>query len=164
MTNFEKLNNTLAKAGASVSGMKKNYGNIYKLENDGKQIVVKMFKESEKANTLYTKVYIDGQVVFNASITPADKENCVESASKDLLNFINTLFKVDVKDVDNQEEVKQTASDKVNAKEVDKNTVILKAITDGMSIIQQEIGAIGNTFKKLEEDYKVILKLISKLK
>lgn len=164
MTNFEKLNNTLAKAGASVLSMRKNYGNIYKLENDGKQIVVKMFKETEKANTLYTKVYIDGQVVFNASITPANKEDSVESASKDLLNFINTLFKVDVKDVDNQEEVKQAKPDKTDAKKVDKNTVILKAITDGMSVIQQEISAIGNTFQKIEEDYKVILELISKLK
>lgn len=151
-TNFEKLIGTLEGAGAKVSQMKKNFGDIYTIENGGKQIIVKMFKENESANTLYTKVYIDGHAVYSSSISPANEGKNVEAISKDLLDFINKIFKVAIKDVEEKEnpapaEQKETPTKEV--KETGVNVDIVLAATQALVKAVESLEVVKDVLVKL---------------
>ena len=135
MTTFEKLIKTLEAKGAKVFPMKKNFGDIYKVEDNGKQVIVKMYKESKDSNILFTKVYIDGKEVYKSSIAPANEGKNIEAISKDLLNFISSIFNINTKDVEEKEEIKVPVSDKekdvvVALKALDKTIESLEVIKD----------------------------------
>lgn len=157
MTNFEKLVSTLEAAGAKVSQMKKNFGDIYTVENNGKQIIVKMYKENSKGDTLYSKVYIDGKQVYSSSIKPATEGKSIEAMAKDLLDFINTIFKADIKDV-KDEAVEETPAPK--EEEVISKDTKPKATDVKVGDVVGAIKAIDGIVEGLEVVKDILVKLI----
>ena len=149
----EKFVEYLKGVDATEKDMKRQVGKIFKFKKDDADVVIKIFKEKKDDNVLKGKIYINDEVVFEMNAYTTKKEGPIESVTKAILDALDFIFRKETV-------VKEEKKD--DKKERDARAI--KAIADGMVMIQRQIDTIKDMYKDVAQGYKKLQDLISKLK